>query len=58
MRTQISAELSILAQQRASGALEIIGNPGGMVFLSGGYLTYAESPSIPDLRTRLSARSG
>ena len=24
-----------------------------MVFLSGGYLTYAESPSIPDLRTRL-----
>jgi hypothetical protein len=53
MRTQISAELSVLAQQRASGALEIIGNPGGMVFLSGGYLTYAESPSIPDLRTRL-----
>lgn len=53
MRKQISAELSILAQQRASGALEVIGNPGGMVFLSGGYLTYAESPSIPDLRTRL-----
>ena len=43
----------MLAQQRASGALEIIGNPGGIVFLSGGYLTYAESPSIPDLRTRL-----
>jgi hypothetical protein len=53
MRTQISAELSLLAQQRASGALEIVGNPGGMVFLSGGYLTYAESPAIPDLRTRL-----
>ncbi len=43
----------MLAQQRASGALEIIGNPGGTVFLSGGYLTYAESPAIPDLRTRL-----
>jgi hypothetical protein len=43
----------LLAQQRASGALEIIGNPGGTVFLSGGYLTYAESPAIPDLRTRL-----
>jgi hypothetical protein len=53
MRTQISAELSLLARQRASGALEIIGNPGGMVFLSGGYLSYAESPAIPDLRTRL-----
>src|SRR4051812_12763154 len=53
MRTRTSAELSLLAQQRASGALEIVGNPGGMVFLSGGYLTYAESPAIPDLRTRL-----
>jgi hypothetical protein len=53
MRTQISAELFLLAQQRASGALEIVGNPGGMIFLSGGYLTSAESPAIPDLRTRL-----
>src|ERR1700686_3544029 len=52
-RIQISAELALLTQQRSSGALEILGNPGGMVFLSGGYLTYAESPSIPDLRTRL-----
>ncbi len=43
----------MLAQQRASGALEISGNPGGTVFLSGGYLCYAESPAVPDLGTRL-----
>ena len=43
----------MLAQQRASGALEIGGNPGGAVFLSGGYLTFAESPAVPDLRSRL-----
>ncbi len=42
-----------LAQQRASGALEISSNPGGIVFLSGGYLTFAESSAVPDLRTRL-----
>ena len=43
----------MLVQQRASGALEISGNPGGSVFLSGGYLTFAESPAVPDLRSRL-----
>jgi hypothetical protein len=43
----------MLTQQRASGALEIGGQPGGTIFLSGGYLTFAESPFIPDLRSRL-----
>ncbi len=43
----------MLAQQRASGALEIRGDPGGFVFLSGGYLTFAESPAVPDLRSWL-----
>jgi hypothetical protein len=33
--------------------LEIAGEPGATVFLSGGYLTYAESPGVPDLRSRL-----
>lgn len=52
-RIQIAGELARLAQQRASGALEISGSPGGTVFLSGGYLAFAESPIVPDLRTRL-----
>lgn len=43
----------MMAQQRASGALEISGNPGGSVFMSGGYLTFAESPAVPDLSSRL-----
>ncbi len=50
---QIAAELARLAQQRASGALEISGSQGGTVFLSGGYLSFAESPIVPDLRSRL-----
>jgi hypothetical protein len=33
--------------------LEISGKPGATVFLSGGYLAYAESPGVPDLRSRL-----
>jgi hypothetical protein len=53
VREQISDELGRLAHQRASGALEISGEPGATVFLSGGYLTYAESPGVPDLRSRL-----
>ena len=53
MKMQIADELAMLAQQRASGALEISGNPGGAVFLSGGYLAFAESPAVPDLRSRL-----
>jgi hypothetical protein len=32
MRTQISAELAMLARQRASGALEIIGNRAAWYF--------------------------
>jgi len=53
VRIQIAGELAILARQRASGALEISDHPGGTVFLSGGYLTFAESPAVPDLRSRL-----
>jgi hypothetical protein len=52
-RVQIAGELARLAQQRASGALEIGGSPGGTIFLSGGYLTFAEAAIVPDLRSRL-----
>jgi hypothetical protein len=53
VREQLSEEFGRLAHQRASGALEIGGERGATVFLSGGYLTYAESPCVPDLRSRL-----
>jgi hypothetical protein len=50
---KLSDDLAMLVQQRASGALEISGDPGATVFLGGGRLVYAESPAVPDLRTRL-----
>ncbi len=53
MRIKLSDDFAMLVQQRASGALEISGNPGATVFLSGGNLVFAESPAVPDLRTRL-----
>jgi hypothetical protein len=52
-RIQIADELVMMVRQRASGSLEISGNPGGSIFMSGGYLTFAESPGVPDLGTRL-----
>ena len=54
---QIARELAVLAQGEASGALEINGQPGGIVYLLAGRLTFAESPAVPDLGTRL-IRSG
>jgi hypothetical protein len=52
-RIQIAGEFARLAQQRASGALEIGGSPGGTIFMSGGYLAFAETSAVPDLRSRL-----
>jgi hypothetical protein len=52
-RIRIAGELARLAQQRASGALEIGGRLGGTIFLSGGYLAFAEASIVPDLRSRL-----
>jgi hypothetical protein len=54
---QIASELAVLARGEASGALEINGQPGGIVYLSAGRLTFAESPAVPDLGARL-IRSG
>jgi hypothetical protein len=52
-RIQIADELARLAKQGDSGVLEVGGNPGGTVFLSGGYLAFAESAAVPDLGSRL-----
>lgn len=51
--SQLADELALLARQRASGALDIGGSPGGTVYFSGGYLSYAESAAVPDLGDRL-----
>ena len=54
---QLANELNMLAHNGASGALRIVGRPGGVVYLKNGYLTYAETSAVPDLGTRL-VRSG
>ena len=33
--------------------LEIAGDPGGAIYVRNGQLTFAESPAVPDLRSRL-----
>jgi hypothetical protein len=46
-------DLAELGRRGASGAVEITGQPGGIVYLRNGYVVWAESPAVPDLRTRL-----
>jgi len=50
---RVAGELAALAAQGASGALEISGDPGGTIYLTEGYLTFAESAAVPDLGARL-----
>ena len=49
----LAGRLARLARRGASGALHITGDPGGTVYLADGYLTFAESPVVPDLGSRL-----
>lgn len=46
-------ELARLGRRAATGAVEISGRPGGIFYLNQGRLTFAESPGVPDLGTRL-----
>ena len=50
---QIVGKLTELGHRGASAAVEISGQPGGIVYLSNGRLAFAESPAVPDLGTRL-----
>ncbi len=50
---QVATELAELGQRGVSGAMEITGHPGGIVYVRNGYLVWAESPAVPDLGTRL-----
>lgn len=52
-RGQIAGRLDTLAQQGASGALQVGGDPGGTIYLKEGYLAFAESAAVADLGTRL-----
>jgi hypothetical protein len=52
---RVAAVLEGLALQSASGALEIEGSPGGVIYLDRGDVTFASSAWCPDLATRLNA---
>ncbi|MFO7250481.1 MAG: hypothetical protein DIU60_007005 [Actinomycetes bacterium] len=49
----ILAELATLTRDKASGALRIDGDPGGVVYLDAGRLVFAEAVGVPDVGTRL-----
>jgi hypothetical protein len=50
---RIATELTELGRDGASGAIEITGRPGGIVYVREGRVVWAESPAVPDLGTRL-----
>ena len=50
---QVNAVLQSLALQRASGVLEIDGNPAGTIYLDRGHITFARTSQVPDLVARL-----
>jgi hypothetical protein len=52
---QVTAVLESLARQRASGVLEIDGNPAGAIYLDRGQITYAQASWAPDLAARFCA---
>ncbi|WP_353889571.1 DUF4388 domain-containing protein [uncultured Thermomonospora sp.] len=51
--TKIAKELYALANNGATGAMTVVGNFRGTVFLEDGRITFAESPGIPDPAARL-----
>lgn len=54
----VTAVLDSLAQQQASGILEIDGNPGGGIYFEQGQVTFAWASWVPDLATRLRGALG
>ena len=52
---RVTAVLESLALQRASGVLEIDGDPAGAVYLDRGQITYAQASWVPDLAARFCA---
>jgi hypothetical protein len=51
--TRVTATLERLAERRASGVMEIDGNPAGTIYLNHGQITFAQASWTPDLRARL-----
>lgn len=50
---RVAAVLDSLVMQRASGVLEVAGNPSGVIYLDAGEITFAHASWLPDLADRL-----
>src|SRR3984957_9670151 len=50
---RVATVLAALALQNASGALRITGDPGGVIYLDAGHITFAEADWVLDLAARL-----
>jgi len=52
---RVTTVLDSLAAQRASGVVEIDGDPAGVIYLDQGQVTYAQASWVPDLAARFCA---
>ena len=55
VRPRVMAAVGDLATRRASGVLEVAGNPSGSIYLDGGHITFAQASWAPGLAVRLRA---
>jgi hypothetical protein len=53
IRPRVMAAVADLAARRASGVLEITGNPSGAIYLDGGSVTFARASWVPGLVARI-----
>ena len=47
------AAIEELGMQGATGALEVTGNPSGIIYLEGGHIAFAQASGVPGLAVRL-----
>jgi hypothetical protein len=53
-RKQVMVAVEEAGMQGATGALEVIGNPSGIIYLEGGRIAFAQASGVPGLADRLS----
>ena len=52
-RQQVMVAIEELGMQGATGALEVTGNPSGIIYLEGGHIAFAKASGVPGLAVRL-----
>jgi hypothetical protein len=52
-RQQVMVAIEEAGMQGATGALEVVGNPSGIIYLEGGHIAFAQASGVPGLAIRL-----